>query len=72
MDKINSIKDYFKIIDNDILTEKNLNDDQIINLVQNENEEINRSDDDDSDEKIPLISIKNDMEGLKIFIDYFK
>src|SRR6266498_1629535 len=72
LDEVDSIKDYLKIIDNNVLTEENLNDDQIINLVQNENEEINRSDDDDSDEEIPLILIKNGMEGLKIFIDYFE
>src|SRR6266540_697085 len=72
LDEVDSIKEYLKILDNDILTEENLNDDQIINLIQNENEEINRSDNDDSDKEIPLISIKNGMEGLKMFIDYFE
>src|SRR6266498_6025497 len=72
LDKVDNIKDYFKIIDNDVLTEENLNDDQIINLVQNENEEINRSDDNDSDKEIPLISIKNNIKVLKMFIDYFE
>ena len=33
LDEVDSIKDYLKIIDNDVLTEENLNDDQIINLV---------------------------------------
>src|SRR6266498_5461810 len=72
LDKVDNIKDYLKIIDNNVLIEENLDDDQIINLIQNENEEINRSDDDDSNKEISLILIKNDMEGLKIFIDYFK
>ncbi len=72
MDKVDSIKDYLKIINNNVLTEENLNDNQIINLVQNENEEINRSDNDDSDKEIPLILIKNGIEGLKMFIDYFE
>ena len=33
LDEVDSIKDYLKIINNDVLTEENLNDDQIINLV---------------------------------------
>ena len=72
LDEVDSIKDYLKIIDNDILTEENLNDDQIINLVQNKNEKINESDDDDFNKEIFLISIKNSIKGLKMFIDYFK
>lgn len=72
LEEIDDIKEYFRIIDEDILTEENLSDDQIINLVQNEDEEINRSDDDISDEEIPLISTKKGIEGLKTFIDYFE
>src|SRR6266542_3691568 len=72
LDEVDSIKDYLKIIDNDILTEENLNDDQIINLIQNENEEINGSYDDDSNEEIPLILIKDDIKELKMFINYFE
>ena len=33
LDEVDNIKDYFKIINNDVLTEENLNDDQIINLI---------------------------------------
>ena len=72
LEEVNDIKEYFQIIDKDISTEENLNDDQIINLVQNEDDEINKSDDDISDEEIPLISIKKGMEGLKTFINYFE
>ena len=72
LEEVNDIKEYFRIIDEDISTEENLNDDQIINLVQNEDDEINKSDDDISDEEIPLISIKKGMEGLKTFISYFE
>ena len=72
LEEVNDIKEYFQIIDEDISTEENLNDDQIINLVQNEDDEINKSDDDISDEEIPLISIKKGMEGLKTFISYFE
>jgi len=72
LEEVNDIKEYFRIIDEDISTEENLNDDQIINLVQNEDDEINKSDDDISDEEIPLISIKKSMEGLKTFISYFE
>ena len=40
--------------------------------MQNEDDEINRSNDDISDKEILLISIKKGMEGLKIFIGYFE
>jgi len=33
LEEVNDIKEYFRIIDEDISTEENLNDDQIINLV---------------------------------------
>ena len=72
MEEADEIREYFQIINEDISTEENLNDDQIINLVQNEDDEINWSDDDNSDEEILLISIKKGMEGLKTFINYFK
>ena len=72
LEEADEIREYFWIINEDISTEENLNDDQIINLVQNEDDEINWSDDDNSDEEIPLISIKKGMEGLKTFINYFE
>ena len=40
--------------------------------MQNEDDEINRSNDDISDEEIFLISIKKGMKGLNTFISYFK
>ena len=72
MEEADEIREYFRIINEDISTEENLNDDQIINLVQNEDDEINWSDDDNSDEEIPLISIKKGMKGLKTFINDFE
>ncbi|EXX65522.1 hypothetical protein RirG_132350 [Rhizophagus irregularis DAOM 197198w] len=57
------------MLDQDIPTEEQLNDEQIINLLQNENDE---SDDDDSDEEILLVSEKQGVDALKIFINYFE
>ena len=40
--------------------------------MQNEDDEINKSNDDISNEEISLISIKKGIEGLKTFISYFE
>jgi len=66
--EVDELREYFQILDQDILTEEQLNDEQIINLLQNEDE----SDDDSSDEDILLVSEKQGVDALKIFINYFE
>ncbi|CAB4375839.1 unnamed protein product [Rhizophagus irregularis] len=67
--EVDELREYLQMLDQDIPTEKQLNDEQIINLLQNENDE---SDDDDSDEEILLVSEKQGVDALKIFINYFE
>ncbi|CAB5358617.1 unnamed protein product [Rhizophagus irregularis] len=67
--EVDKLREYLQMFDQDIPTEEQLNDEQIINLLQNENDE---SDDDDSDEEILLVSEKQGVDALKIFINYFE
>ena len=67
--EVDELREYLQMLDQDIPTEEQLNDEQIINLLQNENDE---SDDDDSDEEILLVSEKQGVDALKIFINYFE
>jgi hypothetical protein len=64
----NELRGYLQLLDQDIPTKKQLNDEQIINLLQNEGE----SDDNSSDEDIQLVSEKQGVDALKIFINYFE
>ena len=64
------IQEYLEQFDISIPTEENLSDEQIINLVQlEENED---KDENSSDEEIPLITAKQAINGLEIFIKYFE
>jgi len=65
------LQGYFQTFDQEIPTEGELTDDQIINLVQGKEEE-NESDADTSDEESPPISVKNGVDALKTFINYFE
>jgi hypothetical protein len=62
------LREYLQLLDQDIPTEEQLNDEQIINLLQNEG----KSDDNSSDEDIRLVSEKQGVDALKIFINYFE
>jgi len=65
-----NLQEYFQIFDQEIPTEEQLTDDQIINLVQ-DNEDEDESDI-DTDEEIPLISVKKSGDGLRTFVNYFE
>ncbi|CAB4397697.1 unnamed protein product [Rhizophagus irregularis] len=67
------IIEYFQMLDHEILTEENLTDKEIVNLVQFEKEGGNLNDEEeDEDDKIPLVSVKKAVSGLKMFINYFE
>ena len=66
--EVDELREYLQILDQDILTKEQFNDEQIINLLQNEDE----SDDDSSDEDVLLVSEKQGVDALKIFINYFE
>ncbi|CAB4485399.1 unnamed protein product [Rhizophagus irregularis] len=65
--EVDELREYLRILCQDIPTVEQLNDEQIINLLQNEDE----SDDDSSDEDVLLVSEKQ-VDALKIFINYFE
>ena len=66
-----NLQEYFRTFDQEILTEEYLTEDQIINLVRSEEEE-NESDADTSDEELPLVSAKDGVNALRMFINYFE
>ena len=65
-----NLQEYFQIFDQEIPTEEQLTDDQIINLVQ-DNEDEDESDT-DTDEEILPISVKKSIDGLRTFVNYFE
>lgn len=66
-----NVRNYFQILDHEIPAEENLIEEQIVNLVQLENKE-ESEDDDDLDNEIPSISIKEAVySGLETFIPEF-
>ncbi|EXX57752.1 hypothetical protein RIR_jg11274.t1 [Rhizophagus irregularis DAOM 181602=DAOM 197198] len=65
--EVDELREYLRILCQDIPTVEQPNDEQIINLLQNEDE----SDDDSSDEDVLLVSEKQ-VDALKIFINYFE
>ena len=66
-----NLQAYFRKFDQEIPTEEYFTEDQIINLVQSEEEE-NESDADTSDEELPLVSAKDGVNALRMFINYFE
>ena len=67
----NAVYEYIDSFDQNVPAEEYLNDEQIINLVQFE--ENNENDNYlSSDEEIPLIPVKNAINGLEIFINFFE
>ncbi len=71
MPEDDNLQEYFRTFDQEIPTEEYLTEDQIINLVRSEEEE-NESDADTSDEELPLISAKDGINALRMFINYFE
>ena len=71
MPEDDNLQEYFRTFDQEILTEEYLTEDQIINLVRSEEEE-NESDADTSDEELPLVSAKDGVNALRMFINYFE
>jgi len=65
-----NLQEYFRTFDQEIPTEEYLTEDQIINLVRSEEEE-NESDADTSDEELPLVSAKDGVNALRMFIIAF-
>ena len=62
------MREYFQTLDQDILTKKTLIEEQIVNMMlTNEKEES-----DSKEDKISPVSVKKAINGLKIFINYFK
>ncbi|CAG8567063.1 4260_t:CDS:10 [Diversispora eburnea] len=65
----NNTQDYFQLVNDNITTEENLTEEQIINLIQSEeNKEKSNSD----DKEISPVLIKDVVNGLKTFIKYFE
>lgn len=64
------VQEYLQQLDSPIPTEEHLTDEQIINLIQFE--EMENEDEDTSDEEIPLVTAKQAINGLEIFIKYFE
>ncbi len=65
------VQEYLQQLDSLIPTEEHLTDEQIINLIQFE--EMENEDEDTSDEEIPLlVTAKQAINGLEIFIKYFE
>ncbi|CAH1760582.1 9816_t:CDS:1 [Entrophospora sp. SA101] len=65
------VNEYFDSFDQNVSTEEHLNDEGIISLVQFE-EMGENGDDSSSDEEIPLIPVKNTINGLETFINFFE
>ena len=64
------VQEYLQQLDSPIPTEEHLTDEQIINLIQFE--EMENEDKDTSDEEILLVTAKQAINGLEIFIKYFE
>nr|CAG8435620.1 13587_t:CDS:1 [Entrophospora candida] len=65
------VNEYFDSFDQNVPTQEHLNDEEIISLVQFE-EMGENGDDSSSDEEIPLIPVKNTINGLETFINFFE
>ena len=61
------LQEFFQMFDYEIPTEEHLTDEQIINLLQDE-----KNEEDTSDEEIQVISDKEGINALKMFINYFE
>ncbi|CAB5298350.1 unnamed protein product [Rhizophagus irregularis] len=57
------VLEYFQLLDHEIPTEEHLTEEQIINMVRNEENQVEESEDDDENEEIPLISVKKATNG---------
>ncbi|CAB5202401.1 unnamed protein product [Rhizophagus irregularis] len=52
-----------QLLDREIPTEEHLTEEQIIDMVRNEENQVEESEDDDENEEIPLISVKKAING---------
>lgn len=66
------VLEYFQLLDREIPTEEHLTEEQIIDMVRNEENQVEESEDDDENEEIPLISVKKAINGLETFVNYFE
>ncbi|CAB5107969.1 unnamed protein product [Rhizophagus irregularis] len=57
------VLEYFQLLDREIPTEEHLTEEQIIDMVRNEENQVEESEDDDENEEIPLISVKKAING---------
>jgi hypothetical protein len=65
------VNEYFDSFNQNVPTEEYLNDEEIISLVQFE-EMGENGNDSSSDEELPLIPVKNAINGLETFINFFE
>ncbi|RHZ46826.1 hypothetical protein Glove_606g97 [Diversispora epigaea] len=63
------VQEYFQLIDYNVPTEENFNEEQITNLVQSERNKKSEESDSD-DEEILLVSVKDAISRLETFIKY--
>ncbi|CAB4392117.1 unnamed protein product [Rhizophagus irregularis] len=58
------VLEYFQLLDHEIPTEEHLTEEQIIDMMRNEENQVEESENDDENEEIPLISVKKAINGL--------
>ncbi|CAB5300294.1 unnamed protein product [Rhizophagus irregularis] len=57
------VLEYFQLLDHEIPTEEHLTEEQIIDMMRNEENQVEESENDDENEEIPLISVKKAING---------
>jgi hypothetical protein len=71
-EETNDVLEYFQLLDHEIPTEEHLTEEQIINMVRNEENQVEESEDNDENEEIPPILVKKAINGLETFVNYFE
>ncbi|GES82995.1 hypothetical protein RCL_jg27858.t1 [Rhizophagus clarus] len=71
-EETNDILKYFQLLDHKISTKEYLTEEQIINMMQNEENQVEESEDDDKNKEISPISVKKAINRLETFVNYFK
>src|SRR6266542_6087085 len=62
------VREYFQTLDQNILTEKTLTEEQIVNMMLTDEKEESDSEEDE----ISPVPVKKAIDGLKTFINYFE
>ena len=62
------MREYFQTLDQNILTEKTLTEEQIVNMMLTDEKEESDSEEDE----ISLVPVKKAINGLKTFINFFE